>query len=183
MSAKHAADRFNLFNHDALASFHLINNGVAEFPVDRSFDYSMGISQRATGKKGPTRTLLNQITMAVRERTPKGHAWWTDISHKHPPDFAGNQYSRTFAEQVTGRVRLSFSRRKNTESLLVDLEMMHCWVLANVPGGQFRFLGCDFGGEYAQQGHGDNIIVPALREYCARHPGFQVSSRPGAQSC
>jgi hypothetical protein len=55
MSAKHAADRFNLFNHNALASFHLINNGVAEFPVNRSFDYSMGISQRATGKKGPTR--------------------------------------------------------------------------------------------------------------------------------
>ncbi len=54
------------------------------------------------GKKGHTRTHLNQITTAVRENTPKGHTLWTDISHKHPSDFAGNQYSRTFAEQVTG---------------------------------------------------------------------------------
>jgi len=175
MSAKQAAERFNLFDHDALANFHLVVNGVAPFPVDRKHDYSNGLLQRAMGRRAPTHTTLNQLTMEIREHIPNGHTWWTDISHPHTPDFAGNRYTRTFAEQNTGRVRLTFSARKDTQSLLRDLENMRMWVLMNVPGGQFRCLGCDFGSEYAQQGHGNNVLVQALREYCADHPGFVVT--------
>ena len=175
MSAKQAADRFNIFDHDALLSFHdtIGIRGAAPFKVDRRADYSAGIAQRAMGRRAPTRQALNQITMEIRESIPPGHAWWTDISHKHVPDFAGNVYRRIFAEQRTGRVCITFSKRKDTLSLLRDLESMHAWVKANVPGGEFRFLGCDFGSEYAQQGHGDRILVDALRQWQVLHPGFR----------
>jgi len=46
---------------------------------------------------------------------------------------------------------------------------MHAWVKANVPGGEFRYLGC----EYAQQGHGDRVLVDALRQWQVLHPGFR----------
>ena len=153
MSAKQAAERFNLFDHDALAGFHLVANGVFPFSVDRKHDYSNGLLQRAMGRRAPTHATLNKLTMEIREHVPRGHTWWTDISHKHSPDFDGNCYSRTFAEQNTGRVRLTFSARKTTEALLRDLDDMQAWVRMHVPGGQFRRLGCDFGSEYAQQGH------------------------------
>ena len=56
---------------------------------------------------------------------------------------------------------------------------MCLWVRANVPGGQFAELSCDFGGEYAQQGHGgDNVLIPALRTWVDAHPGFRVRPLP-----
>ena len=55
---------------------------------------------------------------------------------------------------------------------------MDIWVRMHVPGGQFRLLSCDFGGEYAVQGRGDNSMVAALKIYCAEHPGFIVRPLP-----
>jgi hypothetical protein len=176
MSAKQVADRFNIFDPAALLAFQdtVGIRGVAQFKVNPKVDYSVGIAQRAMGRKAPTRQGLNQLTMEIRESIPPGHAWWTDISHKHEPDFAGNLYRRTFLEQRTGRVCITSSKRKDTVTLLRDLETMHAWVKANVPGGEFRFLGCDFGSEYAKQGHGDRILVDALRQWQVLHPGFRT---------
>ena len=38
MSAKQVADRFNIFDHDALEAFHTMHPGVAKFNVDRKTD-------------------------------------------------------------------------------------------------------------------------------------------------
>jgi len=65
MSAKQVADRFNIFDHDDLEAFCELHPGVAPFKADRRVDYSYGISQRATGRKAPTRTSLNRITMEI----------------------------------------------------------------------------------------------------------------------
>jgi hypothetical protein len=88
---KQVADRFNIFVHGALLSFQdtIGVQGVASFKVDCKIDYSGGIAQRAMGRKAPMRQAINQITMQIRKSIPPGHAWWTDISHKHEPDFAG----------------------------------------------------------------------------------------------
>ena len=93
---------------------------------------------------------------------------------KHDPDFAGNRYFRTFSEERTSYAHLTFSAYKNTATLIDDLMEMHSWVRQNAPGGQFRLLRCDFGGEYAQQGHGHNVLVPALRAYCDWNPDFKA---------
>ena len=147
--------------------------GVAKFNVDRKIDYSYGISQRATGRKAPTRTAINQIYMGIRMHAKKGEVWWTDISLKHAPDFEGNVYRRVFAEHTTGRVVLTFSRKKDTVSLLRDLDTLRAWVSSHCdPGTSLRQLGCDFGSEYAKQGHGDDVLVAALRAYQELHPGF-----------
>ncbi len=55
-----------------------------------------------------------------------------------------------------------FRRKSDTLSLLRNLETMHAWAKENVPGGELRFLGCDF--RSAQQGHGDRVLVDALRQ-------------------
>ena len=52
MSAKQVADRFNIFDHDALEQFHLLHPGVSLFKVDRQVDYSAGIAQRGYGPQG-----------------------------------------------------------------------------------------------------------------------------------
>jgi hypothetical protein len=175
MSAKQVADRFNIFDHDALEQFHLLHPGVAQFKVDRHMDYSAGISHRAMGRKGPTRSSLNLITMSIRDSTRKGEAWWTDISLKHAPDFAGNLYRRVFVEQATGRVLVTFSKRKDTASLLRDIDTLRQWVLMNCASGStLRSIGCDFGSEYAKQGHGDDVLVGALRDYLELHPGLRL---------
>ena len=80
----------------------------------------------------------------------KGEVWWTDISLKHSPDFEGNVYRRVFVEQATGRVLLTFSKKKDTCSLLRDLDTLRAWALSHCePGTSLRQLGCDFGSEYA----------------------------------
>ena len=85
MSAADAAARFNLFDHDALASFHLVNMGVSKFYVNKDTDYSNGILYRANGRKAPRQHAINQISMEIRQHTPRGYTWYTDISHPHPP--------------------------------------------------------------------------------------------------
>jgi hypothetical protein len=175
MSAKQVADRFNVFDHDAVEAFHLLHPGVTPFKVDRKVDYSNGIIQRAMGRKGPTHSALNQITMSIRLHTRKGEVWWTDISLKHEPDFAGNLYRRIFVEQTTGRVLLYFSKRKDTVSYTASLDTLRTWVLANCdPGTTLRTLRCDFGSEYAKQGHGEDVLVKALRAYQELHPGLKT---------
>ena len=66
-SAKQVADRFNIFDHDALVAFQdtLGVRGVATFTVDRKIDYSGGIAQRAMGRKAPMRQAINQLTMQI----------------------------------------------------------------------------------------------------------------------
>ena len=174
MSPQQIADRFNIFDHDALRAFHLTANGVSEVTTVPTRDYSNGIKDMANGRIAPTHSSLNAVSRGVREHKPPAHTWWTDISHMHEPDFNGDRYSRIFAEEATGAARIMFSRSKDTLSLLKHLEELDAWVITNVPGGRFMELSCDFGGEYAQQGHGDNIIVKALRAYCTAHPGFRV---------
>ena len=85
------ADRFNIYDHDQLLAFKNINAGVEEFTVSRTTDYSCGIQQRANGRKAPTHRTINLISHQIRERTPPGHTWWADISHKNIPDFAGTR--------------------------------------------------------------------------------------------
>ena len=70
--------------------------------------------------------------MGIRMHAKKGEAWWTDISLKHAPDFEGNVYRRVFVEQTTGRVVLTFSKKKDTVSLLRDLDTLRAWVSFHV---------------------------------------------------
>jgi len=178
MCASDAAARFNLFDHDALADFHLVNMGVSQFHVDKTKDYSNGILYRANGKRAPRQHAVNQISLEIRLHTPRGYTWYTDISHPHPPDFEGNVYSRLFTEMKTSFTRVLFSKRKDTATLVQHLDMMRQWIHMYVPGGRFGLLVCDFGGEYATQGRGDNIFVAGLSDYMDRNPGFRVHTLP-----
>ncbi len=42
----------------------------------------------------------------------------------YDPDFRGDKYFRTFAEQRTGYAKLTFSKTKSCADLLKDLEYM-----------------------------------------------------------
>ncbi len=92
--------------------------------------------------------------MHIRLHTKEGEAWWTDISLKHTPDF--------FVEQVTV---IAFSRKKDTKSLLKNLGTLRQWIVASCdPGSALQQLGCDFGSEYAKQGHGGNVLASGVPE-------------------
>jgi len=40
--------------------------------------------------------------MAIRDTTPPGFVWYTDVSLQRPADFNGDCYSRLFAEEHYG---------------------------------------------------------------------------------
>ena len=171
------AARFCLHSHHALDTFHHSAgiSGVAHYPkVDRSVDYSGGISSRAVGKAPPMHHTLNGISRAIRDHYTPGTVWWCDLGNRHDPDFAGNCYPRLFREDKTGYVKLYFAPDKSSRCLTRDLHDMMSWVSRNVPGGKFMILRGDFGSEMVRQGHGDDTTTRELQDFCAKHPGFRV---------
>ena len=103
-----------------------------------------------------------------------GEQWWADISHRHDPDWEGNEYVRLFAEEKTGFAVPQFCSDKKTATLVRQLEAMELWVRLNVPHGHFRMLRCDFGTEYATQGHEGDYLVAGLKAFIAARPYFRV---------
>jgi hypothetical protein len=165
------ADRYNIFGHAQLRSIGTIAAGVLPgAKVDESRDYSNGLQQRAMGRRAPAHTRLNMASWSMREHLRPGEQWWADISRMHTPDWAGNTYTRTFAEERTGYAIPVFCASKTTADLLTQLEELISWVPEHVPGARLRVLRSDFGSEYAVQGRGDNYVVAALRAFLADHP-------------
>ena len=81
---------------------------------------------------------------------------------------------RLFAEEITTYARVLYTDSKSTASLLAHLENMAIWVPQHVPGGRFMVIRSDFGSELVRQGHGNDMVVAALTQYCAANPGFRV---------
>ena len=134
----------------------------------------MGLLHRALGRTAPARAHLNIVSWRIREQLLPGEQWWADIGHRHEPDYAGSMYVRLFAEEKTGFAHPLFCVDKSTAFLLAQLEAMEVWVRLIVPHGHFRVLQCDFGSEYATQGHGDDYIVRELQAFIAARPYFRV---------
>ena len=165
------ADRFNIFGHEQLQQMADIAEGVKpKCKVIATRDYSGGLQQRTLGRKAPARKRLNIASWAIRERLLPGEQWWADLSRMHAPDYAGNMYTRLFAEERSGYAVPMFCTSKTTADLLIHLEEMVRWVPEHVPGARLRVLRSDFGSEYAVQGRGENYIVAALRSFLADHP-------------
>jgi hypothetical protein len=118
-----ASERMNIFTSGVMVSFRDADGhtGVRDFSVPPNTMYGASIAQRARGKAPARRKELNTITAAIRERTPRGFVWWTDLSNPHVPDYQGNMYARMFAEEGTGYVRLLFCATKSTADLLKHL--------------------------------------------------------------
>ena len=171
-----ASERLNIFSTAAMVSFRDAegHSGVHSFSVPPNASYGASIAQRARGKAPARRRQLNQVTATIREHTPRGYVWWTDLSNPHVPDYQGNMYARMFAEEGTGYVRLLFCATKSTADLLQHLLNMERWVTKMVPGGRFMVIRCDFGSELVRQGHGNDMVVEALARWCASRPGFRV---------
>ena len=67
------------------------------------------------------RTTINAISRGIRESTPPGSTWWTDISHAFVPDFDGNCYGRIFAEEHTSYALEYYCADKTTAALVKQL--------------------------------------------------------------
>jgi len=173
-SASDLAQRFNIFDHHALREAHKHLRGVDPLRVVTSRDYSGGMGQLALHRAAPVHPALNQISRSIRESAPPGSTWLTDISHPHELDFDGNIYGRLFAEETTAYAREYFSSDKSCASLVLHLTQLQSWILKHVPGGKLVLLRCDFGSEYAKQGHGDDILTRALSAFCDANPGLRV---------
>ena len=61
------------------------------------------------------------------------------------------------ARRRTGNVSMHCAQPK--------AERAKAWVKANVPGGALHLICCDFGSEYAKQGHGDDWLTRALKVF------------------
>ena len=68
--------------------------GVAEYVASPTKTYGDGIIQRAQGRAPSAHHVLNQLSATIREHTPLGFVWWTDISNQREPDYNGNTYAR-----------------------------------------------------------------------------------------
>ena len=173
------ADRLNIFGPEQLRLMSSVVEGVATGAhVSPTKDYSAGLLHRARGRTSPARKKLNITAWQVRQRLAPGDMWWADIGHVHPPDWRGDTYCRTFAEEHTGVVVPYFCSSKSTAALIAQLVEHETWVATNVPGGRFRVLRCDFGSEYAVQGRGDDYLTAALKIFCADRPDFHVEPCP-----
>ena len=139
------AERFNVFDHDSLRHAHEHMAGVLPIKVAARMDYSGGMSQYALHRRPAIRNTVNTITASIREASLPGTVWWTDISHKYEPDFDGNHYGRTFAEEHTSYALEYFSVDKSSASLIRHLERLKSWVIQHVPGSRVRVIRCDFG--------------------------------------
>ena len=88
--------------------------------------------------------------------------WWTDISHRYPPDFHGDCYARLFAEEHTAYAIQYYCPNKSLQCLVSQLEQLERWVTMHLPGSRLGMIRCDFGSEYARQGAGDDLLTSAL---------------------
>ena len=175
-TAKEVSERLNIRTSAGMKAFLGAKgySGVMSFLVPPDATYDASITQRAQGKAPARRHELNQVPAYIRERMPLGHVWWTDLSNPHVADYQGAQYARMFAEERTGYVRLLFCATKSTADLLGHLLQMERWVTKMVPGGRFMVIRSDFGSELVRQGHGNDLVVEALSQWCAMRPGFRV---------
>ena len=172
------ASRFNLNTAAAILSF-LGATALGLAPglaakVDADTDYSQGYASAAILKAPPIHAARYEISMAIRDATPPGSVWWTDISNVRPADFDGNVVSRLFAEERTGYAITYYSQRKDSATLVEQLRELALWVSTHVPGGELRVLRCDFASEAVKQGHGDDIYTAGIREYSEANPTFRL---------
>jgi len=167
------ASRFNIWTESQLRDMHLAVGGMHTPRFIKGRDYSNGIYERAQGRKAKAHSALNQLSMSVRERLMPGQQWWADIGHVHTPDWNGDMYNRTFAEEKSSFVLPCFAKVKSTQALLLHLEYVTDWVPKHVPGARFTILRMDFGSEASRQGHGDDFIVQALKVWMTSHPYFR----------
>ena len=172
------ASRFNLNTAAAITAFvEATPLGLADglaAKVDAGTDYSQGYAPAAILKAPPIHAARYEISMAIRDATPPGSVWWTDVSNVRPEDFDGNVVSRLFAEERTGYAITYYSPRKDTATLVDQIAGLASWVAANVPGGELRVLRCDFATEAVKQGHGDDIYTAGIRAYCDANPRFRL---------
>jgi hypothetical protein len=117
---------------------------------------------------------LNLLALEVREQALPGSVWWTDISHQFPQDFEGNCYARLFAEELTAYAIQYYCPNKSSLCLVAQLEQLERWVTMYLPGSRLGMIRCDFGSEYARQGHGDDRLTQALQVFFSTRPGFRV---------
>ena len=103
LTPRHLAERLNVFGHDQLLLMQSAVDGVAVgAPISATTDYSGGLQQRANGRKRAAHAKLNIVSWQRRVALPPGAQWWADIGHLHPPDWNGDTYTRTFAEERSG---------------------------------------------------------------------------------
>jgi hypothetical protein len=158
LSMQQLADRLNVFGRAQLASMEAIVDGVEKgAKVADHKDYSGRLTQRAKGRTRAAHPKLNLSSWQLRQQIRPGDQWWADIGHMHEPDWRGDMYCRTFAEEHAGVALMRFCADKTTATLIKQLEWLETWVQVNVPGGHLRVLRCDFGSEYAAQGRGDSF--------------------------
>ena len=177
-TAASIAQRLNVFSPAALRLVHTYLDGVMPLTVSDDVDYAKGLSQLALHRRPPTHFVMNQLSSSVRDHQPPGSVWWTDISHSFPPDFEGNTYARLFAEDRTSFAIEHFCSDKGSATLVSQLVELKAWVKANVPGGALHLICCDFGSEYAKQGHGDDILTRACSEFCDANPEVRIRPVP-----
>ena len=170
-------DRFNCVNAAALRA--LVGASPRGLSPDllKNVDDDMEFCQGAAAgllKAPPIHAARHELSQRVRDASPPGHVWWTDLSNAHPADFEGHTYSRVFAEERTSVAMTFYTASKSAASLITHLDAMARWIRHHVPGGQLAVLRCDFASEAVRQGHGDDVYVQALQEYQAKHPGFRI---------
>jgi hypothetical protein len=163
------AERYNCINADSLTALLLaspigVADGILESVVPGT-DYSQGYASNIM-KAPPIHATRYTLSSAIRDAMPPGHVWWTDVSNMRPPDFQGNTYSRLFAEERTSYAVTTYSSRKDSGTLVSQLEELRAWITQHVPGGNLSVLRCDFASEIVRQGHGDDVNTRALSAYC-----------------
>ena len=168
---KHAhilAERYNCVNADSLRALIVaspigVADGLLETVVPDT-DYSQGYASNIM-KAPPIHATRYTLSAAIRDAMPPGHVWWTDVSNARPPDFQGNTYSRLFAEERTSYALTLYAPRKDSATLVAQLDELRVWISQHVPGGHLSVLRCDFASEIVKQCHGDEINTKALTAY------------------
>ena len=169
------AERYNCINADSLSALILaspigVADGLLESVVPGT-DYSQGYASNIM-KAPPIHATRYTLSSSIRDAMPPGHVWWTDVSNTRPPDFQGHTYSRLFAEERTSFAVTLYSSRKDSSTLVSQLEEMRAWITQHVPGGHLSVLRCDFASEIVRQGHGDDINTSALSASAISTLGF-----------
>ena len=145
--------------------------------LDSAAVFDQGLAM-GTLKAPPIHAARCTISMAIRDAVPPGHVWWTDNSNTHPPDFAGNTYSRLFADERTSAAVTFYASRKDSTTFVQHLEELKLFIAQNVPGGHLSVIRCDFASEAVRQGHGDAIATTELRAFLAANPGTRLIPVP-----
>jgi hypothetical protein len=133
------AQRFNLTTPAALRAFLVATpfglDSRLSAAIEDDADYGCGYDTAALMQAPPTHAARCRISTMLRNYTPPGHMWWTDISNAHPEDFAGNTHSRLFADERTGHASTYYSCRKDSATFIEHLKDHVTWIGQTVPGG------------------------------------------------